>query len=123
MSARDDDRGLSRRATIDLRLHLLDRQIHDRDGVPLGVVDDVEIEMPKDGPPRVSALLTGRALFYRLIGGGPHISELDRIPFDRVRDIDVRVAIDDAQEELELAWPERWCRDHIVARIPGSGKR
>ncbi|MGW6034179.1 PRC-barrel domain-containing protein [Gordonia terrae] len=119
----DDDRRPSRRTTIDLRLHLLDRQIHDRDGVPLGVVDDVEIEMSDDGPPRVSALLTGRALFYRLIGGGPHVSELDRIPFDRVRSIDVRVAIDDSQESLELAWPERWVRDPIVGRIPGSGKR
>ncbi|OUC79997.1 hypothetical protein [Gordonia lacunae] len=119
----DDDRGLSRRTTIDLRLHLLDRQIHDRDGVPLGVVDDVEIEMPDNGPPRVSALLTGRALFYRLIGGGPHVSELDRISIDRVRSIDVRVVIDDRQEDLELAWPERWVRDHIVGRIPGSGGR
>ncbi|MGW8812867.1 hypothetical protein [Gordonia terrae] len=119
----DDDRRPSRRTTIDLRLHLLDRQIHDRDGVPLGVVDDVEIEMSDDGPPRVSALLTGRALFYRLIGGGPNVSELDRIPFDRVRSIDVRVAIEDSQEDLELAWPERWVRDHIVGRIPGSGER
>ena len=119
----DDDRGLSRRTTIDLRLHLLDRQIHDRDGIPLGVVDDVEIEMPDNGPPRVSALLTGRALFYRLIGGGPHVSELDRISFDRVRSIDVRVVIDDRQEDLELAWPERWVRDHIVGRIPGSSGR
>ncbi|MCZ4579101.1 MULTISPECIES: hypothetical protein [Gordonia] len=95
------------------------RKIRDRDGVPIGVVDDVEIEIRDDGPPHVSALLSGRALLYRMLGGGPHVDELDRSPIDRVRDIDVTVDLEESQEDLELAWPERWCRDHIISDSVG----
>ncbi|ATD72401.1 hypothetical protein CNO18_21165 [Gordonia sp. 1D] len=112
-------RKVSRRTTIDVRIHLLGRKIRDRDGVPIGVVDDVEIEIRDDGPPHVSALLSGRALLYRMLGGGPHVDELDRSPIDRVRDIDVTVDLEESQEDLELAWPERWCRDHIISDSVG----
>ncbi|MCR8898702.1 MULTISPECIES: hypothetical protein [Gordonia] len=71
------------------------------------------------GRPTSRQLLSGRALLYRMLGGGPHVDELDRIPIDRVRDIDVTVDLEESQEDLELAWPERWCRDHIISDSVG----
>lgn len=60
---------------IDARLHLLDRQILDCDGVPVATVDDLElsgIESAGGGTssaPRIEAILTGSTLVTRIFGG------------------------------------------------------
>ena len=54
--------------TLDARLHLLDRQLVDDDGDPIGIVDDLEldgVELDQDiaegtPAPRVAALLSGQ---------------------------------------------------------------
>lgn len=46
MTAADTDRG----TLIDARLHLLDRQVLDRDDVPVTVVDDLALSGPADRP-------------------------------------------------------------------------
>ena len=62
---------------VDARLHLLDRQLVDPDGEPVGIVDDLEIDMKTSDtgqldhrkPAKVTAVLTGGVLFTRILGG------------------------------------------------------
>lgn len=107
------------RASVDARRHLLDRHIHDHDGVPVGVIDDAELDLDAD-PPRITALLSGRELMYRIIGGGPRDDHLDRIDLDDVIELGLVARLRLRQRDLPLAWPERWCRDRIIAKIPGG---
>ncbi|HEY0698055.1 MAG TPA: PRC-barrel domain-containing protein, partial [Micromonospora sp.] len=50
---------------------LLDRQIVDRDGTPVGKVDDVELDRDDDGRWYVVALLTGVQALGARVGGIP----------------------------------------------------
>jgi hypothetical protein len=62
---------------LDAHLHLLDRQVLDVHGVPIAVVDDLELsevpagqEIPQGTPaPVITALLSGPALATRIFGG------------------------------------------------------
>jgi hypothetical protein len=56
-------------APFDAALHLLDRQIVDRDGAMVGKVDDVELADGADGSLRVSGLLLGPAALLPRFGG------------------------------------------------------
>ena len=50
-------------------LDLLDRQILDCGGQPVGKVDDVELDVDADGTPYVAALLVGQQALGDRIGG------------------------------------------------------
>ncbi len=59
---------------LDLGLSLLDRQLVDRDGRPVGKVDDIRFDWPDGGgPPIVSKILVGPIAFGERFGrpGGP----------------------------------------------------
>lgn len=56
---------------LDARLHLLDRQLLDDDGYPVGIVDDIDLEVSEAAVPRVTAILTGQVLFTRVFGRRP----------------------------------------------------
>lgn len=113
---------------MDVRLHLLDRQMCDVEGRTIGVVDDVELsDVPFDEPldpaaavPTITNLLTGPVLGTRIFGGRPPESRWHRIAWEDVTNVDVAVDVGVDGEELSLMWVERWMRDHIVARIPGG---
>lgn len=113
---------------MDVRLHLLDRQMCDVEGRTIGVVDDVELsDVPFDEPldpaaaaPTITNLLTGPVLGTRIFGGRPPESRWHRIAWEDVTNVDVAVDVGVDGEELSLMWGERWMRDHIVARIPGG---
>ena len=64
---RDQDR---LRSPLDAVLHLLDRQIIDRDGRLVGKVDDVELSEEADGTLRVSGLLLGTPALLPRFGSG-----------------------------------------------------
>ncbi|WP_209323692.1 hypothetical protein [Brevibacterium renqingii] len=121
-SADDDER------TMDVRLHLLDRQMRDVNDRTIGVVDDVELsEVPFGEPldpdaqaPEITDLLTGPVLATRIFGGRPPKSRWHRISWDDVANIDVAVELGIDGEELSVMWIEQWMRDHIIARIPGG---
>lgn len=113
---------------MDVRLHLLDRQMRDVDDRTIGVVDDVELsDVPFDEPldpnadaPTITNLLTGPVLGTRIFGGRPPESRWHRISWDDVSGVDVVVELGVDGEELSLMWVEQWMRDHIFARIPGG---
>lgn len=121
------------RRVIHAGLDLLDRQILDCNDEPVGKVDDVELTDPKEGPPRVTALLLGPEAYGRRLGGrlGLWIAstavrlggtgEPIRIPMEMVDEVGVsiklKVPLDavDRAERLDL-----WLRNNLIGRIPGA---
>lgn len=119
---RDPDGGL-----VDARLHLLDRQMIDPQGVPVSTVNDIEIvgvelgePVPADAAPTVGAILTGSVLFPRIFGGRMPRSRWHRIDWDTVTDLGIVLTLGTDADRLAVTWVERWFRDRIVARIPGG---
>jgi hypothetical protein len=115
-------------------LHLLDRQLLDRDGGLCGKVDDLELTEAPDGQWYVSAVLSGPgALWYRLkrrrlgrwlrsrigdvFGDEP---DPDRIPVRLVSDIGPSIRLSVDRHALASSATEHWVRDHVIAHIPGS---
>ena len=125
--------------TLDAGLHLLDRQILDCDGRMAGKVDDLEltaVDGDPDGPPMVTALLTGPAAsaprLGRRLGGalrallrlvrGDDGTTPTRIDFGVVKRVDVEVELTVSRRDLENDRVERWFRDHVIGRIPGANR-
>ena len=112
---------------LDARLHLLDRQVLDADGVPVATVDDLELTGAEAGepidptrPPAVAALLHGSVLLTRIFGGRPPEDRWVRTPWADVSDIGIVVSLAVRGENLDATWTERWVRNHIIGRIPGG---
>jgi sporulation protein YlmC with PRC-barrel domain len=115
-----------------LALKLLDRQILDRDGEPVGKVDDIEFAFGADGTPYVSALLVGQQALGQRIGGwlgrciegtarrlAPTPGPI-RIPYDLVVKVHSAVDLSVRRELLTDPPLEAWLRDHVISRIPGA---
>jgi len=121
-------RANQQRQWLDAQLHLLDRQVLDVAGVPIAVVDDLELadipvgdDLPVDTPPPViTALLSGPVLGTRIFGGRPPESRLHRTPWTAVSDVGVVISLAIRGETTDLTWTERWVRDHVISRIPGG---
>jgi len=110
-----------RGAVLDAHLHLLDRQIVDPDDVPVATVDDVELTEVEPGQtPRITALLSGGALWTRIFGGTPRRRRLEEAPWADVTAVDVVVRLAHPADSYGASWAERWTRDHVIARIPGG---
>jgi sporulation protein YlmC with PRC-barrel domain len=117
-----------------LAFHLLDRQILDRDGRPVGKVDDIELGRTETGAPYVAALLVGQQALGDRIGGalGAWIAGIARrlapqpgrgpmrIPYDLVARVGSAVNLSIPRELLPDAPLEAWLRRHLVDRIPGA---
>jgi hypothetical protein len=117
-------------------LHLLDHQLLDRSGRMAGCVDDLELTEADDGSLHVSAILSGPGVLAPRLGAGRFgrwrrrsqqlwaaeegRSDPTRIAFGRVRAIGSHVTLAADADELASADTERWVRDHVVGRLPGS---
>ena len=112
---------------LDARLHLLDRQMLDDRGVPVGIVDDLELSADAFGDiatgarsPRVTGLVSGHVVATRILGGQPPPSRLQTIPWRLVAAIGTVVRLRQTDMSFDALWVEHWLRDHVVARIPGG---
>jgi hypothetical protein len=113
---------------LDARLHLLDRQLVDHEGDPVGIVDDLElsgIEADRDIPegaaaPEVKALFSGRVVATRIFGGGPPPALLQEISWSLIESVGVVVKLGRTDLTLETNWVERWLCDHIIKHVPGG---
>jgi hypothetical protein len=116
---------------LDLNLHVLDRQVVDRDGRFVCKVDDLEFERGADGAVYVAKILVGpRALgprlggrlgvWVRAIAERLSTEPLATIDFAVVEEIDSAVKLSASLDDLPVAPLEDWVRDHIVSRVPGS---
>jgi hypothetical protein len=125
MTTQPNDQGIQ---WIDAHLHLLDRQILDVHGLPIAVVDDLELsdvavgeEIPRDtAAPVITALLSGPVLGARIFGGRPPRSRSQSVPWIAIIDIGVVIKLAITGETTDLTWTERWVRDRIIGRIPGG---
>ena len=113
--------------------HLLDRQIVDRDGLMIGNVDDVELELD-DGVPVVTALLVGQRVLGQRIGGliGRWLDSLAcrlsatpdpppiRIPYDDVAAVGSEIRLRVTRDQVAEPPLETWLREHVIERLPGS---
>ena len=117
-----------------LGFDLLDRQIVDRDGLPVGKVDDIELTVHDDGTLRVIALLVGAQAWGRRVGGwfGRAVTASAirlqrrepagplRIPWELVRGTEAAVRLTVSRDLLAEPELEAWLREHLISRIPGS---
>ncbi|HET7304531.1 MAG TPA: hypothetical protein VFJ12_08300 [Segeticoccus sp.] len=120
---------------VDVNDLLLDRQIFDSEGVPVGKVDEIEFSEGPEGPPVLTALLCGPTALGPRIGGplgllwysvGRRMREdanpqPTRIPLHLVRTISrTEVTLAVPGEEVELNRMSNWTRDKVIGRIPGA---
>jgi sporulation protein YlmC with PRC-barrel domain len=101
--------------------------------VPVGKVDDVELERTGDGL-RVVALHVGMDALGRRTGGRlgglmtglarrwhpEHDPKPLRIPYDLVADVGSHITLPLRVELLDEAPSEKWLREHVIGRIPGA---
>jgi hypothetical protein len=132
-SPREVDRGDAGRV-LHAGLHLLDRQLIDREGLHSGKVDDLELETLDDGTTIVTALLCGPGAMANRLGGRlgnfvgrvhkrlHHAEDPDpgRVGFDAVREVGSAIQLGVDKSSLEADVGERWTRDHIIRKIPGA---
>lgn len=121
---------------LDALSGLLDCQILDHDGLMVGKVDDLELEVRADGRLVVTALLLGAGALGPRIGGGSGSvitrswarlsgrspADVYRIPFDEVASVDSAVHLGVSLRALDCGESEEWVRSRIIQALPGSGK-
>ena len=112
---------------LDVNLHILDRQVLDNDDVPIGHVDDVEVDGLERGSvadpqsaPVVTNLVLNSGLWTRIFGGRPPSAKLHRVPWSAVSNIGTAIELGRPGSAFDVTWTEHWVRDHVIARIPGG---
>ena len=121
---------------LEAGLHLLDRQLVDKDGRLAGKVDDLELELPEGGgPPVVTAILAGPGALSRRVGGrlgawleavANRLRDGDRrrparISFGVVKRVGSAIELSVPRADLETNRLEAWTRDHLIGHLPGAG--
>ena len=121
---------------VSVRHGLLDKQIVDRDRLPIGRVDDLELAVEDGAVVRVEAILTGAQALGERLGGmlgrwlagssarlrpggddGP-----TRIDPALVVELEPFVGLSARFDELpHVAGLERWLARNVVGRLPGAG--
>jgi sporulation protein YlmC with PRC-barrel domain len=117
---------------MDLIRDCLDKQLVDRNGLKMGKVDGIVMELADGSQPRVRYLEVGAATQARrlhprlgrwaaqLARRWGRIGDPYRIPWSKVvvSGIDVTVGVE-AEQTPALRW-ELWLREKIIGRIPGA---
>ena len=119
-----------------VNFHLLDRQIVDTNGEPVGKVDDVELTLDQvTGRLRVTALLSGQQVLGERTGGrvGGLLAGIARrlravenppplrIELTQVAGIGAAVTLTVHRDALPTPPLEQWLGDHVIDKIPGAG--
>ena len=111
---------------LDARLSLLDRQVVDVHGDPVGVVDDLELDDvdapidPAAEAPAVRALVHGPVVLERIFGGRRPDAHLLRIGWPTIAKLGSAIELAVPASDLPRPWLEVWLRDRVIARIPGG---
>ena len=112
---------------MDAHLSILDRQVLDVDGHPVGVVDDLELDEPTgrvlepgSPAPAVRNLVHGVIVLNRIFGRRRPLGHIARVPWDAVADLDSAVHLAVPGDTLDVGWLEGWLADNVIARIPGG---
>ena len=112
---------------------LLDKQLVDREGELLGRVDGIVMSYSADAPPRITHFELGAQTLARRLPSpvrwvlawlghrlSPRGSQPYRIEVSRIIQLGRMIKIDIDGSRSAARETERWVRDHIIGRIPGS---
>jgi hypothetical protein len=120
---------------VDIMRDLLDKQLVDSDETKMGRADGIVLEVDGNKQPRIDHLELGFVVLARRLGPraekwftamrkrwSVRKSARQIVPWSKVADVtDIEIKLDlKAMETPAFDW-ERWLRDRIVAKIPGSG--
>lgn len=113
---------------LDARLQILDRQVRDAHGAPVGTVDDISLgglpigrDIPRGTPPpSVRALVFGHVVATRIFGGHPPESRLFFVDFSDVETLSSVVTLRIDADAVDTTWVERWLSREVIGRIPGG---
>lgn len=121
---------------VDMVRDLLDKQLVDSEGNKMGRADGIVLEVGGQGQPRIDHLELGFAVLARRLHpraerwllalrkrfNSPRRSARQIVPWSKVMDIThEHIQLDvKAIDTPAFDW-ERWLRDRIVSKIPGSG--
>lgn len=124
-------------AHFSVRMTLLDAQLVDRDRLPIGRIDDLELTPGAEGVgPEIESILTGSQALGDRIGGlaGRWMSSASArlrsdsepgppsIPASLIVELKPLVKLGVGFGDLpSIAGLERWLADHFVERLPGTG--
>lgn len=121
---------------VDVNELLLDRQLFDCNGEPVGKVDDLEFTDTGDGPPVLTAILTGPLAFGPRLGGALGLlwyatakrlrievsAGARRIPLRLVDTVDRKqITLSVPRDDIEEGSLSEWTGEKFIQRIPGSG--
>lgn len=123
--------------SFSVRLNLLDGQVVDRERLPIGRVDDLELRENADGTVEIVAILTGSEALGERLGGrvGRWMSSVSArlrparspsgptsIPVSLIGELQPLIKLVATMDELpEVGGLERWLASHFVERLPGTG--
>ena len=113
---------------------VLDKELLDREGEPMGRVDGLVMHIGKNSQPRVTHIDVGGAVLWERVHPffgrlfrrmaqlwGPKRREQVRIPWSRVETVGRDIKLDVVANETGAIDWEIWIARHIIERIPGSG--
>jgi hypothetical protein len=113
--------------TIDIGLHIVDRQLLDSEGRRCGNADDLELQGNPGGPLEVVAILSGPGAwgrraglvgrFFGWLGGGRTV----RIPWEDVDTVAAHVKLSRRAQDLGLGRGDDRLRP-LVDKIPGADR-
>jgi sporulation protein YlmC with PRC-barrel domain len=121
---------------LELGRDVLDKQVVDRDGIKMGRVDGLVLELREGKPPRIEAIEMGGVVLAARIH--PRLARwvdgwrrrfkvrrtaVYRAPWSSVLEItEQAIKLDVAAAETpNFAW-ERWLQEHVIAHIPAAAK-
>lgn len=121
---------------VSMRFALLDNQVIDADDLPIGRIDDLEIDVT-GGDPKVTKILMGAQALGERLGGctgrlmaataararaGEGPSKSPAIAIELIDSLQPLVKLSVGLRDLDgIAGLERWLADRLVGRLPGAG--
>ena len=112
---------------MDAHLSILDRQVLDVDGEPVGVVDDLELDDvtervlgPDSAPPAVRNLVHGPIVLNRIFGHRRPLGHISRVPWDAITELGSAIRLGVRGDTLDVGWLEAWLATNVISRIPGG---
>ena len=114
------------RDTMHLGRDVLDKQMLDELRDKMGKVDGLVLELREGEPPRLSHVAMGGAVLAARLkpSFGAWLAKRRPpllIPWERVRDVGLDIEVNVCRDDTPAMRVERWLRERVVARIPGSG--
>jgi sporulation protein YlmC with PRC-barrel domain len=113
---------------------VLDKELLDREGEPMGRVDGLVMQVENNSQPRITHIDVGSPALWervhpilgrlaRRMAGlwGPKRREQVRIPWSDVATVGPDIRLDVAAKVTGAIDWEIWIARHIIERIPGSG--